>query len=99
MSSLGQQILSQANDDGYLVLKELAQIFNPHLLKDKTSIMPSHPLQPSSYSNYCAEAKLFYNLQGWVFNNVFDFGNHNYQNTFIAHLQHSSQVKEIAERE
>ena len=41
----------------------------------------------------------FYNLQGWVFNNVFDFGNHDYQNTFIAHLQYSSQVKEIAEQE
>ena len=41
----------------------------------------------------------FYNLQSWVFNNVFDFGNHDYQNTFIAYLQYSSQVKEISERE
>ena len=42
---------------------------------------------------------LFYNLQGWVFSNAFDFGNYDYQNTFIAYLQCSSKVKEIAERE
>ena len=61
--------------------------------------MSFHSLQRSSYFNYHDEATFFNNLQGWVFNNVFDFGNHNYQNTFIAHLRYSSRVKEIAERE
>ena len=82
----GQQILTQANGDGYIVLKELAQVFNPYLLKDKASIMPTHPLQHSSFSMYLADAMFFYNLQGWIFNNEFNFGDYDYQNIFIANL-------------
>ena len=41
----------------------------------------------------------FYELQGWIFNYVFDFGDKNHQNTFIAHLQYSDEVLEIAEKD
>ena len=59
-----QQILTQVNGDGYLVLKELAQLFQPYLLKNPTSIIHSHPNQRGSYSTYYAELMFFYDLQG-----------------------------------
>ena len=59
----GQQILSQVNGDGYLVLKELAQLFHYYLIKNKTSIIPSHPNQQGPYLTYHTKAMFFYNLQ------------------------------------
>ena len=57
-----QQILTQVNGDGCLVLKEPAQLFQPYLLKNPTSITPSHPNQRGSYSTYHSEAIFFYEL-------------------------------------
>ena len=48
----GQQILTQVNGDGYLVLKELAQLFQLYLLKNPTSLISSHSNQRGSYSTY-----------------------------------------------
>ena len=76
----------QVNGDGYLVLKELAQLFHPCLVKNKTSIIPSHPSQHVSYSSYHAKAMFFNNLQGWIFDTYFDFGHIDYQNILILHL-------------
>ena len=80
---LGLQIRTEVNGDGYLVLKELAQLFQPYLLKNPTSIIPSHLNQRGSYSTYHAEAMFFYELQGWIFNNVYNFGDKNYQNYLL----------------
>ena len=94
----GQQILTQVNGDGYLVLKELAQLFQPYLMKNPTSIIPSHPIQCGLYSTYHLEIMFFYELQGWIFNNVYDFGDKNDQNTFIAHLHYSDEVWKLKKR-
>ena len=95
----GEQILTQANVDGYLALKELAQLFHPYMMKNPTSIIPSHPSQHGSYSTYRAKTMFFYNLQGWIFDNSFNFGQINYQNMFIVHLHYSTKILEIADKE
>ena len=74
-------------------------MFQPYLMKNPTSIIPFHPIQRELYSTYHLEAMFFYELQGWIFNNVFDFGNKNDQNTFIVHLQYSDEILVIAERD
>ena len=95
----GQQTLTQANGAGYLTLKELAQLFHPYLVKNPRSIIPSHPSHHRSYSTYHAKAMFFYNLQGRIFDNAFDFGQINYQNMFIVHLRYSVEILEIANKE
>ena len=68
-------------------------------MKNPISIIPSHPNQRGSYSTYHAEAIIFYELQGWIFHDVYNFGDTNYQNTFIAHLQYGDEILEIADKE
>lgn len=41
----GQQILTQVTGDRYLTLKELAQFLHLYLVKNPTSIVPSHSSQ------------------------------------------------------
>ena len=74
-------------------------MFQPYLMKNPTSIIPSHPIQHGPYLTYYLEVMFFYELQGWIFNNVYDFGDKNHQNTFITHLQYNNEVLETAERD
>ena len=82
-----------------MIIKELAQLFHPYLVNNKTSIIPSHPHQQESYLDYHAELMFFYNLQGWIFYMIFDFEHINYQNTFIFHLRYSDEILEIVDKE
>lgn len=96
----GQLIPTQVHGDGYLLSKELAQLFYPYLIKDNTTIMASYPRQGSnSYSRFHAKVMFYYNYQGCGFSNTYDFGKKKYQDVFIQYLYHCNKVLKITNEE
>lgn len=96
----GQKNLTQVHGDDYLILKELAQLFHSYLIKDNTTIIPSHPRQGLYfYLKFHADAMFYYNYQGWLFNTIYNFGKKKFQDVFIQHFYYCIEVLQIAKDE
>lgn len=94
-------MLYQSNMDGYELLKQLAQKFHPNMVTNIATIIPTHQKQIDfhTYSAFQMTVIYYYLLQGWIFDDKYNFGVVKYQDTYIQNLKYSDEIQTIVKNE